>query len=501
MSLYRSYRPTHFHDLRGQDHVVEILQSALKTDRSSHAYLFTGPRGTGKTSTARIMARALNCEDLKDQGPCNACESCVAALEERLTDLIEIDAASHGLVDDARSMVEQAKFMPSQAKKKVYIIDEVHMLSKSAFNALLKIVEEPPEHVHFIMATTEAHKVLETIKSRCQRFDFHLSDEEGIGTLLKDVSAKEGMDISPDAFQLIAVHARGSYRDALSLLEQFIGKKKVSEQDVRDVLGLSDAEKTVDFVNALIQKDTTLCLQMVTQTLKEGHDAYQFCQGILQELRVRLVNSQESYAFPLEWVEVFYKALENLKSPLLAELPLELAIYKCHQSVGQVQQVAQSALTPVQLAPTQNEQVVKPEQSTPKKAQDLDVEVKKSIIKEQKQEAQDEKAEVAEENKGKATVTGTFDKDVYIKSIDQASLRTLIKFSKLEFTDGELHIESKTEFEMKKIQMQENFSYLLELLDKHLGGRTKIHVSIGGSTPAPPKTPDGLSSTDLESVF
>ncbi len=489
MTLYRQYRPQNFSDLKGQDHVVEVLKSSLKQDKASHAYLFTGPRGTGKTSTARILGRALNCTDLKDHGPCNTCEACTASLEERLTDFIEIDAASHGLVDDARALVEQAKFMPSQVQKKVYIIDEVHMLSKSAFNALLKIIEEPPEHVHFIMATTEAHKVLETIKSRCQRFDFHLSEELALAEHIVEIATKESIELDDEAKHLLARHARGSYRDALSLLEQFTGMTKVSQEDVRHILGLSDAEKTKEFIDDLLAFKTKECLEKITVSLREGHDPYQFCQAILAEMRKTLL--KDSSVLPLEWIENFYSALEKLRSPLLPELPLELAVYRCHREAPQL--AASPVADPIKTVP-----VMKKEEVVPKveKKEEAVVLEKSTVVEEKKPEVEvNTETEAVEDEK--LTVTGTFDKDVFIKSIDQASLRTLVKYSQLGFIGNQLSIAAKSDFEIKKMKDQQNFSYLLDLLQTHIGAKCTIDISLQEKS----DEPDGLKSTDLESVF
>jgi DNA polymerase III subunit gamma/tau len=504
MTLYRQYRPQDFSELRGQEHVVEVLQSSLMKDKASHAYLFTGPRGTGKTSTARILGRALNCTDLKNHGPCNSCEACHAALEERLTDFIEIDAASHGLVDDARALVEQAKFMPSQVRKKVYIIDEVHMLSKSAFNALLKIIEEPPDHVHFIMATTEAHKVLETIKSRCQRFDFHLSDEESLAVMMKEVAGKEKFTLEEAALSLLAKHARGSYRDALSLLEQFTGMKSVAEEDVRNILGLSDSEMTMSFVDDLLALKTTECLLIISESLREGHDPYQFCQAVLGEMRERLL-SEKSQDMPLEWIENFYAALEKLRSPLLPELPLELAVYRCHR--GEQLKIINSKVTmgageakekmdlsaPVETEKNVNNDSVSQEQVVLEKlkAEYSGKETKATGPTEVEVKKEDSKSEK------KATVTGSFSEQDFIKSIEQASLRTLVKYSQLSFEGTDLRIDAKSDFEVKKMKSHENFSYLLGLLETHLGTRASITFSVQEK----PAASDGLSSTDLESVF
>ena len=223
MSLYLTYRPDTFEHLVGQDHIVQTLKNALKEKRIAHAYLFCGPRGTGKTSAARLLAKAINCTSPDSNGgPCNTCDICNAMSANRLTDVIEIDAASNRGIDEIRDLKEKIKFTPNVAKFKVYIIDEVHMLSKEAFNALLKTLEEPPPHAYFILATTESYKVPETIISRCQRFDFH---RVGIATLtsrLHFIAEKEHIECEEKALECIALRANGGLRDAIGLFEQAI---------------------------------------------------------------------------------------------------------------------------------------------------------------------------------------------------------------------------------------------------------------------------------------
>lgn len=460
MSLYRKYRPQDFSTLKGQDHVREILQSALQKNRVSHAYLFTGPRGTGKTSTARILARAINCLDLKTTGPCNVCESCLAALEERLTDFIEIDAASHGLVEDARTLVEQARFMPTQAKKKIYLIDEVHMLSKSAFNALLKIIEEPPEHVHFILATTEAHKVLETIVSRCQRFDFHLADDELIEESLRDVSKAEGVKPQPEAIKLIAQHARGSFRDALSLLEQVIGFGNFTVEQARETLGISEESSVTDFVKALFSSNQQQAFSIIRQVHEQGGDLYQFCQDILRTLRKMMLAGEDS----LRFIDAFFIALEQLKDPVIAELPLEMAVVKTT--------TASNAPAPV----------VIPNNTPARRARG-----EESLTQEINPLPPAERAVVS---------VGMTDPSQFISKIKPAALRSLMKFSHVEFRGQEIIILAKSPFELEKMKSRENQAELAQAMRDHVG--EGAYMTFGIQEP-PKKT--GLQSKDLHSIF
>lgn len=236
MSLYLTYRPQDFQSLVGQDFIRDTLSQAIIQNKTVGAYLFTGPRGTGKTSTARIFAKAINCTDFHGGNPCGKCQLCTAFQENRLIDVIEIDAASFTGVDNIREIIEKAQFQPTQARYKIYIIDEVHMLSKGAFNALLKILEEPPNHVKFILATTEIQKVPETILSRCQRYDFRSIDTESMRLRLEFICEKEKIKFDTESIDYIIEQARGGLRNALTLLEQFVREQTLDFQRIKDQL-------------------------------------------------------------------------------------------------------------------------------------------------------------------------------------------------------------------------------------------------------------------------
>jgi DNA polymerase-3 subunit gamma/tau len=333
IALYRQYRPQKFNDLIGQEHIRTILKNAVKDGRISHAYLFTGPRGTGKTSSARILARAINCLNPEDGEPCNTCEICTSALNESLTDIIEMDAASHTGVDEMRDLIEKAQFSPSSAKRKVYIIDEVHMLSKSAFNALLKTLEEPPTNTHFILATTEAHKVIATIVSRCQRFDFHRIGDADIVNALKQISETEKIKAEPEALELIAINAHGGMRDAISLFEQMAYNGKLTREMIVKNLGLAGMESVKLFVEAVKGKRIAEALNYVNDLLGEGIDLSQFVSEVMLYLREGMIHAVQtgdnvSAREGVRLIDIFFEASYQLKDAVISQLPLEMAVIR-----------------------------------------------------------------------------------------------------------------------------------------------------------------------------
>jgi len=286
-ALYRRWRPRSFADFVGQSHVVTTLVHALESDRVAHAYLFTGPRGTGKTSTAKILAKALNCTQPQGIEPCDHCLNCTRINEGTFLDVIEIDAASNRGIDEIRDLREKVKFAPGEGKFKIYIIDEVHMLTTEAFNALLKTLEEPPQFVVFILATTEVHKLPLTIISRCQRFDFKRFTVEEIYGRLAEVVAAEGIPAEKEALTLVAQYAEGGMRDALSILEQSLAhcREKLLEADVRAILGLIDREEINKLATAIQERNTQAALAILADVSQNGKDLFQFGRSLIQHFR------------------------------------------------------------------------------------------------------------------------------------------------------------------------------------------------------------------------
>lgn len=353
-SLYRKYRSQTFDELVGQEPVVRTLKNAIASGRISHAYLFTGPRGVGKTSAARLLARAANCLSDGPDKPCNECANCTAATRDIATDLIEIDAASNTGVDNIREVIERANFAPSVWRTKFYIVDEVHMLSISAFNALLKTLEEPPPHTAFILATTEVHKVPATVASRCQRFDFRRVPLDAMVARLEHICELEEIPAEREALELVARHATGSLRDAESLLDQLrvFAEGAITLESVQSLLGTSGSKEVAEFVDSLIAGDLAAGLRQVNRVLDDGLDLRQFNRQIVEylrglmlvktgaasgdsamldvteEIKGQMRSQVERVTVPdlLRWVQAFAEADAALRSTLYRQLPLEMAL-------------------------------------------------------------------------------------------------------------------------------------------------------------------------------
>ncbi len=364
-ALYRKWRSQTFEEVVGQEHVTTTLLNALRDSRVAHAYLFAGPRGTGKTSTARILAKALNCTDEENQ-PCNNCSHCTAINEGRMLDLIEIDAASNNSVDDVRELREKVGFQPSESRYKIYIIDEVHMLSTSAFNALLKTLEEPPAYARFVLATTEPHRIPATVLSRCQRFDFRRIPVAEIAAHLTHIAAEEGYEVQEPAIFAIARSAQGCMRDAVSLLDQMTSygaaaptddSLAISLEQVQQVLGSASSETVTAFVDALAASDVPAGLSLIHDLLLQGGSLNEFVGQVIEHLRgvmlVQMVGDgalledcapdtvqtmqkqakEIGNAETLWAIKRFSQAMTELKGGFQPQLPLELALVELIEGV------------------------------------------------------------------------------------------------------------------------------------------------------------------------
>jgi len=359
--LYRKYRPQFFKDIIGQEHVVQTLSNALVLSMISHAYIFSGPRGSGKTTIARLLAKAVNCRNRQDNQfePCGKCPSCLEIQQGRSLDLIEIDAASHRGIDEIRELRDGVRFSPVKEKYKVFIIDESHQLTKEAVNALLKTLEEPPSHAMFILATTEIHKMIPTIISRCQRFDFRKLTLQEIVKRLDIVSKKEQAKIDKPALELIALNSGGSIRDAESLLDQTLtfagtlGREGIIKtEDIKDLLGLTDTNLISQFVDYISEKNAKEAVKFLDEILERGCDPQEFAKtligylrqtmllkinpdamnpviiGLTKEEQEKIQNQAERFSSQelQKALNLFMEAENKMKYSSIPQLPLELAI-------------------------------------------------------------------------------------------------------------------------------------------------------------------------------
>ena len=290
-AIYRKWRPLNFNDIVGQEHITRTLKNQISRGTVGHAYLFCGTRGTGKTTCAKVLSRAVNCLNPKDGNPCNECEVCRGILDGSIMDVTEMDAASNNGVEDIRDIIEDINYVASNTKYTVYIIDEVHMLSTSAFNALLKTLEEPPENVVFILATTEAHKVPQTILSRCQRFDFKRIRNEDIVVRMKEIAHADGYDITDDAYRILASLAEGSMRDGLSIMERVISAcgNKVSAEDITSTLGISSSDTVYSLADAIAMGDTSSVISIIDRAVSDGKELTQLASSMLAHLRSLMI--------------------------------------------------------------------------------------------------------------------------------------------------------------------------------------------------------------------
>jgi DNA polymerase-3 subunit gamma/tau len=353
MVLYRKYRPQTFSEVIGQEYIVQTLTNAISSEGMlSHAYLFSGPRGSGKTSLARLLAKAVNCQNLtsniqhlkSNYEPCNKCSSCLEINQGSALDLIEIDAASNRGIDEIRELRDGIKFAPTKSKYKVFIIDEAQQLTKEAANALLKTLEEPPSHAIFVLATTEIHKMIPTIISRCQRFDFRKLTAQEIVKQLEAISKREEVKVEKEALELISSNSQGSSRDAIGMLDQAITfctdkkDKQITAKEVRELLGLVEISVVKQFVNYLKNKDAKGAVNYLNEIYEKGTDLEVFAKALINYLRdilVLRITQQVDSGFTEEelqrMLKIFLQAQNQMKYSPIPQLPLELAIVEALQ--------------------------------------------------------------------------------------------------------------------------------------------------------------------------
>jgi len=519
-ALYRKWRPAQWDEVVGQEHIIRTLQNALRTQRVAHAYLFAGPRGTGKTTTARLLAKGVNClaDDLASH-PCNQCENCLAVNQSSFLDLIEIDAASNTSVDDVRDLRDKIHFSPSKGRFKVYIIDEVHMLSMAAFNALLKTLEEPPPHAIFILATTEVHKIPPTVLSRCQRHEFRRIPVQDIVHLLEKIAKNENIQVEQEALTLIARQSTGSFRDAISLLDQLasIGENITLEM-AHNILGTATNQAVVALVNAILQSHPEEGLLQIHKALDAGSDPRQFARQIVEYLRGLLLTqmgnpeqvdataemkqviakqaAQFSRASLLETIRTFNAAASETRTSWQPGLLLELSLA---DSIKAGQQ------TPPAFTHLQEKETV-PRGSEVPAAISIPPDVGKKIPKtEEKTHAAPIKttAPVAQKEK-KEPATGTdFNLDEVLAQWN--NVRALVKRKRpsteallnsckpVQVKDGFLWLGFQSEMVKSKMEIDENIQLACQALSEATGKTIKIRCTVIKG-----KTTTDLSTTNIE---
>ena len=515
-ALYRAYRPEVFEEMLGQEHIVRILRNQLETETVSHAYLFCGTRGTGKTTTARILAKGLNC--LSDgRKPCGVCPNCMAIREGNFIDVIEMDAASNNGVDSIRELRESVKYPPAVGQKKVYIIDEVHMLSSGAFNALLKTLEEPPEDVVFILATTEPQKLPATILSRCMRLDFRRVPENTLVEGMQRICRDQGIDVHEDALRLIAANADGSVRDGLSILEQCLsaGQKTVSREDVLELLGTSGTEVFLEMTADVLSGKTTDAILLLSQLLADGKDVRQFMQGWLAHYRGLLISKfvndpenilnmsaenaerlkAQSEKIDLSEINLaimeISRALADAKWSTQPRVLLELCIVKLSEKGVQRGTAGQRVYSE-----KQGRSSADPVQTGPKLAQPVPEKVPQPEPKIPGE--QQAPQELPEMQKDSPEVTDSRELDTLWHRIfeDGESFKTSFNLIRsgtklMRLTDKEFVVSASSN--LKERYVQENAATLEDLMEKHTGVRRRLRCAGAQET-------ENSKETDLDAV-
>lgn len=462
IALYRKYRPQNFSNLVGQDHIRTTILNALKEDHVSHAYLFCGPRGTGKTTTARLIAKAVNCANPGENNePCEECDICVDTSEGRLIDLIEIDAASNRGIDEIRDLKEKIHFAPTRARHKVYIIDEVHMLTKEAFNALLKTLEEPPSHTFFILCTTEIHKVPETIISRCQRFDFKRVDVKAMMARLSFIAQSEGIEAEDRAIEAICKHVEGGLRDAIGLLDQLTIDGKLTYQNVQNVLGISDLGTIEGLYSALMNKDPQGGFSIIQSLHTEGVDFAQFSRDFLDFLRGAMIekiykDEDRELIEVLNLINIFQEASFSIKTSSIPQLPLEIAIVKFCKG---------------ETAPAEIPETTKKSEKAPREHK---------AIKEEKNAVKASPQTPVQDEKIPLTISHV--KENWPRIIEHVSIpsakRSLLEAQPVQVEGHDVTLEFTTKFHLEKVLEQDARANVEKAFEKVFSERVKVLGSL-----------------------
>ena len=467
VSLYQKYRPQKFGEIVGQDWIAKVLQKVLDEEKHSHAYLFTGGRGTGKTTTARIVAKSLNCLDRKKGEPCNKCTACIAINEGRFLDLIEIDAASNRGIDQIRDLKEKINFAPSEGKYKVYIIDETHMLTNEAFNALLKTLEEPPTHVVFILATTEPHKLPLTIISRTQRFDFKLANAEELKEKLEHISEKEKVKLEEEVLELVIQASGGSFRDSETILEKIFGSskivkdKKVTVKEAREILGLADQIAVEKMMGALLDWDIEPALSILEKVDKKGLSLHQFLRQLMEYGRQLIhekvgakkkVSSQEFELNNLiRTIKILSEASVGIKSAVIPILAFEMAIVE----IGSIDSKKQKSTSKKKALKSEESEEIKEQAQNPKPKTQNNVSEDLKI--EESEDAESHMVELEEVNK-------VWDKFLdKVKPENQHLLAFLAKAEPAEVKGENLVLKVPFRFHKDRIEKRESRKVISEV--------------------------------------
>ena len=518
-ALYRKWRPRKWDQVVGQEHIVQTLRNAIASDRVGHAYLFSGPRGTGKTTTARLLAKAVNClaEDPAKR-PCDECKNCVAVNEGRYMDLIEIDAASNTSVEDIRDLRDKINFSPSEGQFKVYIIDEVHMLSTAAFNALLKTLEEPPAHAIFILATTEVHKIPATVLSRCQRHEFRRIPVMEIVAYLKIICKEEKIKADEDALILIARQATGAMRDAISLLDQLASTgETINLELTQQVLGTATNQMVIDLYSALQQKDTGAGLATIHGALDGGSDPRQFARQVVEYLRglllVKMGNEAQVDATKelkdlmknqaqmqeastlLEWIRLFNLAISDIRTSWQPSLALEVALMQAMENSTPGSVVSHMPVQVPQAKAVKEEPRIIPAQATVEKTKP-DIETR---------------AVPAAETVEKTTSAAVQTSGIGIQKLQENwnAIRAEVKkvlpqteallhsYKSLQIKEGALVIGFSSEVLKSKMDTADNLALTQDAIQKVLGVKIQVQCTVVGNKSNTASTDSGIDADGI----